>query len=50
MIQYLVIIYYQIRKKSKVTGKLVSEINEKGLTIKLDQRNINGFIKKSNIS
>jgi len=34
--------------KSKVTG-IISEINEKGLTIKLSE-NINGFIKKSNLA
>ncbi len=34
--------------KSKVTG-VISEINEKGLTIKLAE-NISGFIKKSNLA
>ena len=34
--------------KSKVTG-VISEINEKGLTIKL-AKNISGFIKKSNLA
>ena len=34
--------------KSKVTG-IISEINEKGLTVKLAE-NINGFIKKSNLA
>ena len=33
--------------KSKVTG-IISEINDKGLTVKLSE-NINGFIKKSNL-
>ena len=34
--------------KSKVTG-IISEINDKGLNVKLSE-NINGFIKKSNLS
>ena len=34
--------------KSKITG-IISEISDKGLTVKLSE-NINGFIKKSNLS